>query len=724
MTLSRRLAWCLLAAAVSASAQDQPVSQDAAADRQLQEAEELMAQAVPEFEGPQQSRSILRFDRVIDSLEGLRRQGSLAGRGRTLLAQAYELRGRAYYNIGLQEKAAESFRSLVQIQPQHALSKDQVSAKVVDYFNSVKKGLVGYLAVASKPPGARVSLNGEFLSLTDFFPLEVLAGDYAVEIARDGYMTETRSVKITPRQTVPLQVSLTRTAASLFFVTEPAGVEVWIDGQLKTTTAGTLAPDLAEGARGRGLDPARASNRTEVPNLTLGVHTVELRRKCYDSVTSTVEITEARDYEAEPTRLPEALATLTLTSDPPGARISIDGDPMGITPRTIEGVCAGRRRVEVKHPAGKFIQDVALAKNEALSLDCPIRPSLAFLGVVAEGPSGERVLNEARERLLENLARIGSLNFIAAPREPVERVLDAERLTRRQLVPDSGTAPDVLRRVTDRLAAALEVQGFLIAVLPEERLQRTARLHLLAAGNAVADSWDVTFAEGVSYVRFLSAVDQQATLFRPWTGLITVDTRLHEGTPVLRVVPASPAAKAGVSPGEIVVAADGKPVRRTADLRAAVEGKKAKDRLSLQLAGTSGTRALELSLAETPQEIPLNDSALLYNKVMMDLRQQVEGYPGSEAAALARLNLALCAMHFGDFAAAHEHLLKAKTELPARPGISHGTALYYLGVAMERLGYPKEAAEFYGAAAGFKEATLFNNDGPAVASLAGRRAAP
>jgi tetratricopeptide (TPR) repeat protein len=104
---------------------------------------------------------------------------------------------------------------------------------------------------------------------------------------------------------------------------------------------------------------------------------------------------------------------------------------------------------------------------------------------------------------------------------------------------------------------------------------------------------------------------------------------------------------------------------------------------------------------------------------MMDLRQVVDGYPGTEAAAFARLNLALCAMHFGDFAAAHEHLLKARAELPARPGLSQGTALYYLGLALERLGYKKEAGDAYRAAAGFRT-TLFSNDGPAVA-LAARR---
>jgi tetratricopeptide (TPR) repeat protein len=130
---------------------------------------------------------------------------------------------------------------------------------------------------------------------------------------------------------------------------------------------------------------------------------------------------------------------------------------------------------------------------------------------------------------------------------------------------------------------------------------------------------------------------------------------------------------------------------------------------------------VEVVLGETPQEIPLNEPSLLYNKVMMDLRQQVEGYPGTETAAFARLNLAICAMHFGDFAAAHEHLLKARTELPTRPGLSQGTALYYLGLALERLGYKKEALDAYRAAAAFKDATLFNNDGPAVAPLAARR---
>lgn len=714
---------CCLAA--SLAAQEPPTAPPPLSEvlqKELSAVQDLLARGTAEFEGSQQSRSIVVFDELVTRLESLRRQGTLPPRGREILAQAYELRGRAYYNIGLQEKAADSFRSLVQLSPQYSISREKVSPKVVDYFNSIKKALVGYLAVSTKPPGARVSLNAEFLSLTDFFPLEVLAGEYTVEITRDGYQTETRSLSIASRATETLQVELKRTLASAFFITEPAGVDIFVDGQQRATTAGSLSPDLMPVVRAKGLEPSRASARTEVANLSLGSHVVEFRRKCHETVRKTIEVLEPRDYDTEPLRMEESLASLRLRSDPPGARIFVDGEAMGVTPKEIDGVCSGRHRIEVKHTSGKFLQDVVLEKNESLTIDCPIRPSLAFLGVVAESAAAEGALGDAEEKIVQNLSKINSLNFLVAPRETVDRILDAERLTRKSLTPGAGTDPDLLRKVTEKMAAALEVQGFLIASLPEEKLRRTAVLHLLAAGNTVADRWNVTFTEGASYLRFNEMVNQHATVYRPWTGLVTVDTLLHEGVPVLRVVPGSPAAQAGLQPGEILVAVDGKPVKQTADFLAVVSEKKAKDRTSLLFKGASGTRSVDLIIAQTPQEIPLNEPSLLYNKVMMDLRQQVEGYPGSEAAAYARLNLAICAMHFGDYAAAHEHLLKAKGELPQRPGISQGTALYYLGVALERLGYKKEALDAYRGAAAAKDATLFNNDGPAVTSLASRRA--
>ena len=79
-----------------------PAAPDAV-QRELQAIEDLLVRAIAEFDGAQQSRSIVILDEIITRLESLRRDRTLPPRGREVLAQAYELRGRAYYNIGLQE---------------------------------------------------------------------------------------------------------------------------------------------------------------------------------------------------------------------------------------------------------------------------------------------------------------------------------------------------------------------------------------------------------------------------------------------------------------------------------------------------------------------------------------------------------------------------------------------------------------------------------------------
>jgi hypothetical protein len=718
----------LLSTPASSSPQDTAAAAPPEAmQREIQAVQDLMARAVTEFEGSQQSRSIVVLDEIAQRLEALRGQGTLPPRGRDLLVQAYELRARVYFASGLTEKASESFRLLVQVRPDHALSKEKVSPKVIELFNSLKKSLVGYLAVASRPAGAKVTVAGPTgrteIGVTDFFPVEVLAGDYTVEVEKEGYQTETRTISIAPRGTEALNLELTRTLASAFFLTEPAGVEIWVDGVLRATTGGVLPPEMIETVRSKGLDPGKTSGRTEVGRLSLGSHVVEFRRKCYETDRLTLETTEARDYEYPPLRLEDSVASLRLTSDPPGARILLNGEVRGVTPSQVEGICSGPVRVEVKHAAGRFIQDIVLQRNDALSLDCPIRPSLSFLGVVSEGAGGESFVADAEDKIRANLSKVRSLNFLPAPRETVDRILESEKLTRKSLLADSGADVDVLRRVTEKLKASLEVQGFLVGLLPDERLHRTVHLHLLAAGNAVAEAWPVVFSEAASYTPLVSRLDQRLEISRPWTGLITVDTLLHQGVPILRVAPGSPAAASGLQSGLLIQSVDGKLVAGTVEILAVVAAKKPGERISVQVKGAAGeSRLVDLVLGETPQEIPLHEPTILYNRAMMDLLLKAEGYPGTEQAAFAQLNLAIASAHFGDFAAAHDHLTKAKADLPVRAGLSQGTGLYYLGLALERLGYKAQAIEAYKAASAAKDATMFSNDGPAVAPIAARRA--
>ena len=58
--------------------------------------QQLLARAAVEFDGPEQSRSIVLLDEVVARLEAFRRQGSLPGSAVEILLQAQRLRGRAY----------------------------------------------------------------------------------------------------------------------------------------------------------------------------------------------------------------------------------------------------------------------------------------------------------------------------------------------------------------------------------------------------------------------------------------------------------------------------------------------------------------------------------------------------------------------------------------------------------------------------------------------------
>ena len=129
------MAWAagaLLLLAPRATAQPAPEAQDAV-KREERAAQDAMARAAAEFDGPNQGRSLVAFDEIIARLEAVGAR-ALTSSGRDMLAQAYEYRGRVYFGIGLSEKASENFRQLVQLKPDYALAKEKVSPKVVDLF--------------------------------------------------------------------------------------------------------------------------------------------------------------------------------------------------------------------------------------------------------------------------------------------------------------------------------------------------------------------------------------------------------------------------------------------------------------------------------------------------------------------------------------------------------------------------------------------------------------
>ncbi len=709
------LAFALILAATSGRAQPEA---DLAALRAT------FALGEAEFNGPQQGQSLVRFDEIVARLEAERRQNTLTEAGEQLLVSAYEYRARLFFNLGNTDKATESFRALIALDPERSLDQALISPKVVEFFRRIKTQMVGFVTVQSMPQGATVLLNGKGLSVTDFFPIEVVAGDYTLDITKNGYRPESRPVTVVAGETLSLQFDLVRTSATGYVITEPADVEVLIDGVRKGLTSGVLDPAMAAIAAARGLDPARASSRLEIQDLPSGSHTLEFRKPCYEPLSVSLEVPEPQDYDIPPVRLEPSIGTISLTSEPPGGQIFIDGESQGVAPKTLRSVCAGIRRVEVRHAAGRFVQDVDLKPRAVVEIAAQIRPTLAWLGIVTDGVAGEKARGAMDTRLVRlATGAIRGMNFLRADPAALEKTLAAERVRLADLLPPAKPDAALVRRVFEKLAAALDVQGFLVARIPEEALTRSAALHVYAAGSVVPDSMPVTIEDEATYTRFFATFEKKAALRGPSAGLVTVDTRLHDGPVIVRLTAGAPAEKAGLVRGDVIVASGPRKIERTADLSAAIAAAGPGKPLSLTVSGAAGQRTVEVVLDNAPREIE-NPSALgLANKIGMDLRQLIEGYPGSDNAAFARLNLGLIALGQRDYAGAHDAFVKAKNELPNAPGLSRGTAAFYAGVALEHLGYTKEALEEFTQASLDEGATLFSAEGPRVQDIARRRIA-
>jgi hypothetical protein len=702
----------LLLGAVAASAQDEELL--LRLSQQLTEARAL-------FEDPQrQSQSIDFLGRVIDEIDERRRTGGeVPAEILDLQRQALELRARAFFDAGQLQGAGDDFRHLLLDNPRYSLDAEQLSPKIVDFFEDQKKQLIGYIAVTTDPAGARVSVNGNFLGITNFFPVEVHTGLARIEVTLEGYQGYVdENLRIEPGEITTLDLVLTRTSARLPIITDPPGVEVVVDGEVVGVTSGTLPPDLRS-FMPPDLDPARLSAPFELMSLPLGQHDIELRLECYETVRFPFRADEPRDYTAQIVKLNESVGRVSVVSVPTDARVFLDGEFKGNTPLELNRVCSGDHRLEVKHPMGKYVEDITVRADESLSFECPIRPTLAVFDLVADEGVGARDLEDIRQKLTSELRKLSVMNVVFADSEAVSRIVGSGGV--RSLVPALAPAAaraEHVRETSEKLGKALEVEAILVGYVPAQRLTKDVVLHFLAVGSPFPDRFSLNYLDRDALPAFVEKLSTPTKLHGSWVGITAIDTRLSEGPIVLAVDPEGPAAKAGVKMGDVVREVAGAPVTKAIELLRAVRGMEPGATLGLTLGRGGATESRTVTVGTTPLEIPLNEDGFLYNKAIVDLRHRMVVEPA--IAGLAGLNVALCHMQLGDYETALKEYLPQVT-LAETTGISRGTVLYYTGLAYLRLGERAEAARIFQQALAFEGATIQSNDGPRVVPLAQRR---
>jgi len=132
----------------------------------------------------------------------------------------------------------------------------------------------------------------------------------------------------------------------LAIISQPTGAEVIVDQQPRGVTPLTLS--LPSGAHTVLLNRGDVSRSFEV-NIKAGAEVLH-------------------HVDLEPRQLVAQGGQLVVTSDPPGARVSVDGQARGVSPVTVDDLTPGQHAVVIHGESGSVQRTVTVQRGQTASL--------------------------------------------------------------------------------------------------------------------------------------------------------------------------------------------------------------------------------------------------------------------------------------------------------------------------------------------------------------------
>ena len=667
------------------------------------------------FDALEYEQAIPVADRAVALLQT--RQGDAAQRA---LAEVLEIRARSRFGIGDTDGARQDFVLLLRANPRHQLSR-QISQRAVTIFDEAKRATVTTLRLTLTPPDATVLVDGTEVSGTgDIF---VLIGLHTVTGSRRGFQSASREFIAEPEKISRMPLALRRTSAVLSVVTAPADVEVIVDGVSRGRTAGPLPPEFIEKAKAAGITPTDASGVLTLADIPIGVHRIELRGTCLVPVERTQNVTQLSDYLLDPVKMAPAMATLIASAREADAIVFLDGEPRGKAPLTTE-LCEGAHVVELRAPTGRYLQRIDAKVGQRFEVTGTLRPAFALVSSTQTTLNAD--LRGAIERALQPLT---SILVFAPPAETLDAALRVEKLppdwlgydaNRRPFGVSAEVTPAMRRDLSARLAKAFDAQGIAAVTAPVANNRSRLVVSLLGAGSAEPDVIEVDLEQPDTVVRAVGQIDRGIIFLEATIGAHVVDVVDVRGTVVASVDENGPAAVAGLQSGDVILAANGKPIADGVSLDAQIATVGEGQALALEVQDRAGARrTLEVKVVLRPRVIGISDQTIFVNRTLVTLRARISEATNPAEQAAIRLNLAAALTRLESWSEARSELLQVK--LADGPGVGAGTVQYLLGLCNARLGNRADAESAFKAAAA--SSSLLTEDGPPVKELAEARLA-
>lgn len=692
--------------------------------------EARLAEATVVFASADQPAALPLLAQVIDPLEALEAGGRLDEPSRRLLATALSYRAQVLFNQGADKEVNATLERLLAVDASHQLDASQVSPKLLDLFQKLRARSVGDVGLVLVPDDAEVLVDGRPVAdLTR--PLGLAAGRHELLIRRPGYAEQVRELEVEAGKVLTLEIALQRDSVVLKLHTKPQGATVLIDGTDYGVTSGTAAAGfLAEGSGSYRKEEFSAE--MTIGGLLPGLHRLEVRKEGFRTYRVELPLAELLDYPMPPIVLEPESGQLNFNEVPAGATILIDGKPA--TPdvpgasRPQVTLPPGEHHVMVSQgPSRMFATRLLLSDRQTVEVNVKLRPGFAFLGVLGADSAGAESLALTLRQALE---ASGRFTVIEPPALPALPGLGAERLRQAAAAAAEGRPDGIDWHAVQRASAAVPALLYGLAVLSNDLVANEATLWVWAAspGPARPDRLQIAVGQSAEAERVRAIFEKGVALSRPALGALVVDSAASPHPVVIDVTPESPAARAGLVAGDVVIGLSGVQIGNRAQLEQRLAAAAAGETLDLAVQSPStatsagGARNLQLQLGSSPNLIGEQGGDGLLPALAYAQLALLEEKATPQDLWVVQANQAFLLLRAGDTEAAVRKLRAVRA-----PQVSHGvgqaTIDYALGVALLRLGdsFAEAARASFERAAASPGARLGHADGPYLQPRAATR---
>lgn len=205
------------------------------------------------------------------------------------------------------------------------------------------------VSVRTDPDGAQVDIDGALPAVRFGGRVLVRPGDYLIKATQEGYSPAQLQAKVTGE---------TNQAFALKLQKLPGKVQVDVPAQARIT-----------------VDGKELGNAPGEFTIAPGKHTIAIAAARYQPYSGELDVVGEGKSQTFTPKLVPAWAEVTVSSEPAGAMLVVDGEERGVTPLTTQ-ILAGNHPVELRMEGFKsWTTDVQVKANEPMNLG-PVRLGL------------------------------------------------------------------------------------------------------------------------------------------------------------------------------------------------------------------------------------------------------------------------------------------------------------------------------------------------------------